>query len=155
MFALPIYFLYADELGDADWREHTGKSNSRLVNSATWGLVVGRALVGEGRAGPLRRLIARAGEPFVRQAVGAAMRMMGAIFVMGRTIDEALKRMKKPEHQGFTASFDMLGEAARTQADAARSFAHSTKATAAVSRVAGAGPSHVAWRRGGEQCVPS
>src|SRR3546814_17818258 len=86
-----------------------------------------RSLVGEGRAGPLRRLIARAGEPFVRQAVGAAMRMMGEIFVMGRTIDEALKRMKKPEHQGFTASFDMLGEAARTQADAARYFAAYTK----------------------------
>ncbi|RIA37649.1 L-proline dehydrogenase /delta-1-pyrroline-5-carboxylate dehydrogenase [Hephaestia caeni] len=134
-------FLIADKLGDADWRAHTGKSNSRLVNSATWGLVVGRALVGEGQAGPLRRLIARAGEPFVRQAVGAAMRMMGEIFVMGRTIDEALKRMKKPEHQGFTASFDMLGEAARTQADAARYFAAYTKAIDAVGRVAGAGHS--------------
>src|SRR3546814_11177862 len=85
--------------------------------------------------------MARAVEPFGRQAVGAAMRMMGEIFVMGRTIDEALKRMKKPEHQGFTASFDMLGEAARTQADAARYFAAYTKALAAVGRVAGAGPS--------------
>ncbi|PMY00644.1 hypothetical protein C1Y22_37460, partial [Pseudomonas sp. MPR-R2A5] len=37
--------LIADKLGDADWRAHTGKSNSTLVNSATWGLVVGRALV--------------------------------------------------------------------------------------------------------------
>src|SRR3546814_7841255 len=69
------------------------------------------------------------------------MRMMGEIFVMGRTIDEALKRMKKPEHQGFTASFDMLGEAARTQADAARYFAAYTKAIDAVGRVAGAGHS--------------
>ncbi|PNB45905.1 hypothetical protein C1X73_35400, partial [Pseudomonas sp. FW305-130] len=87
------------------------------------GLVVGRALVGEGQAqSSLRRLIARAGEPFVRQAVGAAMRMMGEIFVMGRTIDEAMKRMKKPEHKGFTASFDMLGEAARTHDDAQRYF---------------------------------
>ncbi len=115
--------LIADKLGDADWRAHTGKSNSSLVNSATWGLVIGRALVGEGEAqGALRRLIARAGEPFVRQAVGAAMRMMGEIFVMGRTIDEAMRRMKKPDHKGFTASFDMLGEAARTQADATRYF---------------------------------
>ena len=114
--------LIADKLGDADWRAHTGKSNSALVNSATWGLVVGRALVGEGAAGALKRLIARAGEPFVRQAVGAAMRMMGEVFVMGRTIDEAAKRMKKPENRGFTASFDMLGEAARTKADAERYF---------------------------------
>ncbi len=115
--------LIADKLGDADWRAHTGKSNSTLVNSATWGLVVGRALVGEGeQPSALRRLISRAGEPFVRQAVGAAMRMMGEIFVMGRTIDEAARRMKKPEHKGFTASFDMLGEAARTKADADRYF---------------------------------
>ena len=40
--------LIADKLGDADWRAHAGKSNSALVNSATWGLVIGRALVGEG-----------------------------------------------------------------------------------------------------------
>ncbi|WP_277981892.1 L-glutamate gamma-semialdehyde dehydrogenase [Sphingomonas phyllosphaerae] len=114
--------LIADKLGDADWRAHAGQSNSRLVNTATWGLVVGRALVGEGETGPLKRLLSRAGEPFVRQAVGAAMRMMGEIFVMGRTIDEAMKRMRRPEHRGFTASFDMLGEAARTSTDAERYF---------------------------------
>jgi RHH-type proline utilization regulon transcriptional repressor/proline dehydrogenase/delta 1-pyrroline-5-carboxylate dehydrogenase len=115
--------LIADKLGDADWRAHAGQSNSKLVNTATWGLVVGRVLVGEGEHGPLRRLISRAGEPFVRQAVGAAMKMMGEIFVMGRTIDEAMRRMRKPENRGFTASFDMLGEAARTFADAGRYFA--------------------------------
>ena len=114
--------LIADKLGDADWRAHAGRSNSKLVNSATWGLVVGRVLVGEGPSGPLRRLISRAGEPFVRQAVGAAMKMMGEIFVMGRTIDEAMRRMRKPENKGFTASFDMLGEAARTFDDAERYF---------------------------------
>ena len=114
--------LIADKLGDADWRAHAGKSNSKLVNSATWGLVVGRVLVGEGEAGPLRRLISRAGEPFVRQAVGAAMKMMGEIFVMGRTIDEAMRRMRRPENKGFTASFDMLGEAARTFADGQRYY---------------------------------
>ncbi|WP_232473771.1 bifunctional proline dehydrogenase/L-glutamate gamma-semialdehyde dehydrogenase PutA [Sphingomonas sp. MA1305] len=114
--------LIADKLGEADWRAHTGKSSSKLVNSATWGLVVGRALVGEGEAGPLKRLISRAGEPFVRQAVGAAMKMMGEIFVMGRTIDEAMRRMKRGENKGFTASFDMLGEAARTFDDADRYF---------------------------------
>ena len=58
----------------------------------------------------------------MRQAVGAAMRMMGEIFVMGRTIDEAMARMRKRENTGFTASFDMLGEAARTIEDAARYF---------------------------------
>jgi len=133
--------LIADKLGDADWRAHTGESNSSLVNIATWGLVVGRALVGEGEGGPLRRLISRAGEPFVRQAVGAAMRMMGEIFVMGRTIAEAMGRMKKPENRGFTASFDMLGEAARTVEDAARYFNAYTDAIDAVGRDPAAGHS--------------
>ncbi len=134
--------LIADKLGDADWRAHTGTSNSTLVNSATWGLVVGRALVGEGeQPSALRRLISRAGEPFVRQAVGAAMRMMGEIFVMGRTIDEAARRMKKPEHKGFTASFDMLGEAARTRADAERYFRAYTQAIDAIGADPAAGHS--------------
>jgi RHH-type proline utilization regulon transcriptional repressor/proline dehydrogenase/delta 1-pyrroline-5-carboxylate dehydrogenase len=115
--------LIADKLGNADWKAHAGKSHSTLVNSATWGLVIGRALVSDTeQASALKRLIARAGEPFVRQAVGAAMRMMGEIFVMGRTIEEAIARMKKRENRGFTASFDMLGEAARTFPDAERYY---------------------------------
>jgi RHH-type proline utilization regulon transcriptional repressor/proline dehydrogenase/delta 1-pyrroline-5-carboxylate dehydrogenase len=132
--------LIADKLGDADWKTHAGKSNSMLVNSATWGLMLGRAVVGE-QGGVLRRLIARAGEPFVRQAVGAAMKMMGEVFVMGRTIDEAMKRMRKPEHKGFTASFDMLGEAARTKADAERYFEAYFEAIRAVGRDPKAGHS--------------
>ncbi len=116
--------LIADKLGNADWRAHAGKSHSTLVNSATWGLVIGRALVSDTeQASALKRLMARAGEPFVRQAVGAAMRMMGEIFVMGRTIEEAVSRMRKRENRGFTASFDMLGEAARTFPDASRYYA--------------------------------
>jgi RHH-type proline utilization regulon transcriptional repressor/proline dehydrogenase/delta 1-pyrroline-5-carboxylate dehydrogenase len=133
--------LIADKLGDADWRAHAGQSNSKLVNSATWGLVVGRVLVGEGPSGPLRRLISRAGEPFVRQAVGAAMKRMGEIFVMGRTIDEAMRRMRKPENKGFTASFDMLGEAARTFADGQRYFDAYVGAIDAVGRDPAAGHS--------------
>jgi RHH-type transcriptional regulator, proline utilization regulon repressor / proline dehydrogenase / delta 1-pyrroline-5-carboxylate dehydrogenase len=132
--------LIADKIGEADWRAHTGKSSSLLVNSATWGLVVGRALVGEG-GGALKRLIGRAGEPFVRQAVGAAMKMMGEIFVMGRTIDEAMRRMRRSEHRGFTASFDMLGEAARTFEDADRYFAAYTGAVDAVGSDPAAGHS--------------
>jgi RHH-type proline utilization regulon transcriptional repressor/proline dehydrogenase/delta 1-pyrroline-5-carboxylate dehydrogenase len=134
--------LIADKLGNADWKAHAGKSHSTLVNSATWGLVIGRALVSETeQASALKRLIARAGEPFVRQAVGAAMRMMGEIFVMGRTIAEALTRMKKPENRGFTASFDMLGEAARTFPDAERYFRSYEEAIRAVGRASDQGHS--------------
>ncbi|MDX3909132.1 MAG: bifunctional proline dehydrogenase/L-glutamate gamma-semialdehyde dehydrogenase PutA [Sphingobium sp.] len=115
--------LIADKIGEGDWRAHSGKSHSGLVNGATWGLVLGRVMVREDdRAGVLRKLIGRAGEPFVRTAVGAAMRLMGEVFVMGRTIEEAIRRMDKKQHRGFTASFDMLGEGARTYDDAARYF---------------------------------
>ncbi|HMS19271.1 L-glutamate gamma-semialdehyde dehydrogenase [uncultured Sphingorhabdus sp.] len=124
--------LIADKLGDANWRAHSGKSASLLVNSATWGLVLGKAMVGDDGRGVLRKLVSRAGEPFVRQAVGAAMRLMGQVFVMGRTIDEAIMRMDTPENNGFTASFDMLGEAARTRADAERYFEAYQGAIAAV-----------------------
>ncbi len=157
--------LIADKLGNADWRSHKGKSNSTLVNSATWGLVIGRALVSESeQASALKRLLARAGEPFVRQAVGAAMRLMGEIFVMGRTIDEAIKRMEKKENAGFTASFDMLGEAARTFPDAERYFQSYADAIRAVGRVAERGHSisvklsalHPRYEVGQyDRCVPS
>ena len=115
--------LIRDKIGGADWGAHKGQSDSLLVNSATWGLMLTRAVVGEGgRASVLKRLINRTGEPFVRTAVGAAMRMMGQVFVMGRTIDEAMARAALPENKGFTASFDMLGEAARTYEDGQRYF---------------------------------
>jgi RHH-type transcriptional regulator, proline utilization regulon repressor / proline dehydrogenase / delta 1-pyrroline-5-carboxylate dehydrogenase len=134
--------LIADKLGNANWKAHAGKSHSTLVNSATWGLVIGRALVSETeQASALKRLMARVGEPFVRQAVGAAMRLMGEIFVMGRTISEAIGRMEKRENAGFTASFDMLGEAARTFPDAERYFASYEKAIRAVGKVAKRGHS--------------
>jgi RHH-type proline utilization regulon transcriptional repressor/proline dehydrogenase/delta 1-pyrroline-5-carboxylate dehydrogenase len=134
--------LIADKLGEGDWRSHKGRSNSGLVNSATWGLVIGRALVSESEeASALKRLIGRAGEPFVRQAVGAAMRMMGEIFVMGRTIGEAIERMRKRENAGFTASFDMLGEAARTFPNADRYFAAYEDAIRAVGAAAEEGHS--------------
>jgi RHH-type transcriptional regulator, proline utilization regulon repressor / proline dehydrogenase / delta 1-pyrroline-5-carboxylate dehydrogenase len=132
--------LIADKLSDADWRGHQGQSASMLVNSATWGLVLGKAVLGDANSN-LKRLIARAGEPFVRQAVGAAMRLMGQVFVMGRDIDEAMKRMESRDNRGFTASFDMLGEAARTKADAERYFRSYGSAVAAVGKNAARGHS--------------
>ncbi|WP_254602584.1 proline dehydrogenase family protein, partial [Sphingomonas bacterium] len=77
----------------------------------------------------------------MRQAVGAAMKRMGEIFVMGRTIDEAMARMRKSENQGFTASFDMLGEAARTDEDAARYFSSYKQAILQIGKHAGEGHS--------------
>ncbi len=112
--------LIRDRIGSADW-DAAEPAGSLLLASANWGLVIARSLVEEeGPASPLRRLIARAGEPFVRTAVAAAMKLMARVFVMGRTIEEALARAREPQYRGFAVSFDMLGEAARTEADAAR-----------------------------------
>lgn len=127
--------LIRDKLGGANWGSHVGRSDSWLVNSATLGLVLTRALVRETDEGPvLQKLLARAGEPFIRRAVAGAMRIMGETFVMGRTIEEALQRAARPENRGFTASFDMLGEAARTRADAERYFKSYADAIDAVAR---------------------
>jgi RHH-type proline utilization regulon transcriptional repressor/proline dehydrogenase/delta 1-pyrroline-5-carboxylate dehydrogenase len=118
--------LIKDKLGDADWEKHLGLSESLFVNASTWALMLtGRVIRlenGETRdlAGVLRRLVARSGEPVIRQAVTQAMRILGRQFVMGRTIDEAIERARAMEKRGYRYSYDMLGEAARTMRDAER-----------------------------------
>ncbi len=118
--------LIRDKIADGDWSGHLGGGKSLFVNAATWGLVVTGKLVGsvddKGLGAALARLVARAGEPVIRRAVDLAMRMMGEQFVTGETIAEALKRAKAQEAKGFRYSYDMLGEAATTAADAARYF---------------------------------
>jgi RHH-type proline utilization regulon transcriptional repressor/proline dehydrogenase/delta 1-pyrroline-5-carboxylate dehydrogenase len=69
-------------------------------------------------AATLRRVVARGGEPLIRKGVDMAMRMMGEQFVTGETIEQALDRAREREAQGFRYSYDMLGEAALTAADA-------------------------------------
>src|SRR5215471_10684362 len=117
--------LIKDKLADADWRRHLGSSESLFVNASTWALMLtGRVIrldqQGEDLAGVLRRLVARSGEPVIRQAVTQAMRILGRQFVMGRTIEEALERARAMEKKGYRYSYDMLGEAARTGRDAER-----------------------------------
>jgi RHH-type proline utilization regulon transcriptional repressor/proline dehydrogenase/delta 1-pyrroline-5-carboxylate dehydrogenase len=118
--------LIRDKIGGGDWRAHLGQSPSLFVNAATWGLVVtGRLSATSGEAGlgaALTRLIARAGEPVIRRGVDLAMRMMGEQFVTGQTIEEALGRSRGMEAKGFRYSYDMLGEAATTSADAGRYY---------------------------------
>jgi len=129
--------LIRDKLAPADWARHLGHSDSLLVNASTWALMLtGRLMNETTREGDLssalRRLFARSGEPVVRQAVTAAIRVLARQFVMGRTIDEALERAKAPERQGYRHSYDMLGEAARTAADARRYLASYHSAIAAI-----------------------
>ena len=116
--------LIRDKIATGDWRAHVGQSPSLFVNAATWGLVVTGRLTtttSESSLGAaLTRLIGRGGEPLIRRGTDLAMRMMGEQFVTGQTIAEALTRSRKLEARGFRYSYDMLGEAATTAADAAR-----------------------------------
>ncbi|WP_323013738.1 bifunctional proline dehydrogenase/L-glutamate gamma-semialdehyde dehydrogenase PutA [Devosia sp.] len=117
--------LIHDKVGGADWAGHFGASPSPLVNFSSWALNLTAEVLGDPEIGPktaLRRAIARLGEPVIRTAVGQAMRLMGSQFVFGRTIEEAVDHARKTEALGYRYSYDMLGEAARTGADAARYF---------------------------------
>lgn len=115
--------LIRDKLGGRDWAAHRGASASFLVNRATFGLVMASALVTDGeRASAIHRVFGRAGESAIRQGVGVAMKIMGEQFVLGRDIAEALRLARSGNKLLFRHSFDMLGEAARTGADAARYF---------------------------------
>jgi RHH-type proline utilization regulon transcriptional repressor/proline dehydrogenase/delta 1-pyrroline-5-carboxylate dehydrogenase len=139
--------LIRDKIGGADWEKHVGSSDSLFVNASTWALMLtGRVIRFDREAGRdlgalLRRLIGRSGEPVIRQAMVQAMRILGRQFVMGRTIEEALERARAPEKKGYRHSYDMLGEAARTMADADRYFHAYEAAIAAIGwAAAGRGP---------------
>jgi RHH-type proline utilization regulon transcriptional repressor/proline dehydrogenase/delta 1-pyrroline-5-carboxylate dehydrogenase len=139
--------LIRDKIGGADWESHLGESDSLFVNASTWALMLTGRVMGmredEDRdwTNVLRRIVRRSGEPVIRQAVTQAMRILGRQFVMGRTIEEALDRAEPMEKKGYRYSYDMLGEAARTQADADRYLASYRAAIAAIGKAAkGRGP---------------
>ena len=138
--------LIAEKIGSADWAAHLGQSDSLFVNASTWGLMLTGKLVDvddEARSdlpGFLKRIAGRLGEPVIRQAVATAVKIMGEQFVVGRTIQAALKRSNK---EGWLCSFDMLGEGARTMADADRYETIYAEAIEAVGRTSkGQGPEH-------------
>jgi RHH-type proline utilization regulon transcriptional repressor/proline dehydrogenase/delta 1-pyrroline-5-carboxylate dehydrogenase len=134
--------LIRDKIAAGDWEAHLGHSPSLFVNAATWGLMLTGKLAAthseRGLSSALGRLIARGGEPLVRSAVNLAMRLMGEQFVAGQTIDEALARSRSREARGFRYSYDMLGEAAVTEAEARRYFEDYRRAIDAIG-VAGEG----------------
>ncbi|UTY57168.1 trifunctional transcriptional regulator/proline dehydrogenase/L-glutamate gamma-semialdehyde dehydrogenase [Massilia sp. erpn] len=130
--------LIADKISKGDWRKHLGESPSLFVNAATWGLLVTGKLVSssseQGLGSALTRLIAKGGEPLIRKGVDLAMRMLGNQFVTGQTIDEAIKNGRENEARGYRYSYDMLGEAALTEADAANYYAAYETAIHAIGR---------------------
>ena len=118
--------LIRDKIGPGDWRTHLGRSPSLFVNAAAWGLLVTGRLIDSHSDSALERALAsllrKGGEPLIRKGVDLAMRLLGKQFVLGRTIDEALGNARARMESGYTFSFDMLGEAALTTADAQRYY---------------------------------
>ncbi len=112
--------LIRDKLGDANWREHLGQSESFWVNASSWALLATGTVLksSDGLLGKLKQAVARMGEPVIREAIKAAMRFIGSQFVLGETVEEALENSKRFLAKGYTFSYDVLGEGARTNRQA-------------------------------------
>ena len=131
--------LIEDKIAPSDWGKHLGAAHSPLVNASTWALFLTGKVLDTDRsvAGVLRNAIKRMGEPVIRKAVRSAMKEMGRQFVLGETIQSAMSRASVREARGESYSYDMLGEAARTDANARRYMAAYTNAIAAMAAAKG------------------
>jgi len=128
--------LIRDKLSGGDWVSHIGQSDSMFVNASSWGLLLTGKLVDyrkkdrniarksdqKNQYGIMKKMVGRMGEPVIRKAVRQSMELMGSQFVMGVDIQKALRRAAPMEKKGYTYSYDMLGEGARTMLDAERYF---------------------------------
>ena len=121
--------LIRDKLLTANWEQHLGSSASWFVNASTWGLMLTGRLItldfpaySDTSAKSVSSMLSRLSEPVIRAALKEAMRILGNQFVMGATIDEALKRSRSKQNKIFQFSYDMLGEAAISQHDADRYY---------------------------------
>lgn len=143
--------LIRDKLISGDWASHLGNSDSLFVNASAWGLLLTGKVVSyadedrerkqQKQIGLLKKTVNRLGEPVIRAAVRYAMQIMGSQFVMGKTISAAIERAQKQEAKGYCYSYDMLGEGARTMADADRYFQSYKAAIEAIGKAAaGRGP---------------
>ncbi|MCK1722482.1 bifunctional proline dehydrogenase/L-glutamate gamma-semialdehyde dehydrogenase PutA [Bradyrhizobium sp. 141] len=131
-----------DKLGEGDFIHHETKSTAFLVNASAWALGLSARVIqpGETPDGTIGRLVKRLGAPAVRTATRQAMRLMGNHFVLGETIEQALERGRPRSGQKPRYSFDMLGEAARTAADAKRYFDAYASAIETIGKAAGNHP---------------
>ncbi len=142
--ALTADRLIADKIRAGDWASHLLDNGSLFVNASTWGLMLtGRIVQPDTQtqrdpAGFVRNLVARVGEPVVRTAMRQAMKILGHQFVMGRTIAEALTRAEEGGGGRYRYSFDMLGEAALSEADAKRYLQAYADAISSLGEAAGA-----------------
>ena len=119
--------LIKDKLTSADWDNTSEEAHDLFLSLSSWALMLSgkivddkKGVMGESSKNILGKMVKRMGEPVIRQAMLQAMKILGQQFVMGQTIEEALKRGTDMESKGFRYSFDMLGEGARNWHDAKR-----------------------------------
>ena len=129
--------LIEDKLSSGDWTRHEVKSNALLVSASAWALGISARIIqpGETPENIIETLGKRLGLPAVRTATRQAMRLLGSHFVLGQSIEEALGRAATQRE--FRYSYDMLGEGARTEADAQRYFVSYARAIDAIALTAG------------------
>ncbi len=138
--------LIADKIGDGQWARHLGQSGSFFVNASTFGLLMtGRVVklgdaAGRSPVDAVKRMVARTGEGVIRTALRRAVKLLGEQFVIGADIGTAIRRAKALEADGYRISYDMLGEAARSDADAKRYFDRYLSAIEAIGKAAGPAP---------------
>jgi RHH-type proline utilization regulon transcriptional repressor/proline dehydrogenase/delta 1-pyrroline-5-carboxylate dehydrogenase len=132
--------LIEDKLAAGDWSAYEPRSTAFLVSASAWTLGITARIIqpGETPENILESLVKRLGLPAVRTATRQAMRLLGSHFILGQTIEEALARARA--HGESRYSFDMLGEGARTMADAERYFDSYAEAIDAIGRTAGTKP---------------
>ncbi|MEM9108391.1 MAG: proline dehydrogenase family protein, partial [Pseudomonadota bacterium] len=131
--------LIEDKLKEGNWSEQDGHGDTWFVAASAWALGVTARVIkpGETPESMMHGLVKRLGLPTVRTATKQAMRFLGHHFVLGETIQAALDRAAKNEARGFRHSFDMLGEGARTAADAKRYWQSYADAIEAIGKAAG------------------
>lgn len=122
------HLLIRDKLTDRNWMSHKGKSPAFIVNRATDGLNFSSKWVKATGVGAASNLLAKLGDKVLYQAIKVAMQVMSRHFVLGETIDDAVSESKSYAKSGYNFSYDMLGEAAYTWADAQRYKEAYTKA---------------------------
>ncbi len=117
--------LIIDKLAERGWQHHVNKSTSFWVNAASWGLALtGKMLKPKHRhpSEAITGLINKLTLKITREAVQRAIRILGLQFVYAESIEEAIQHKTPYTQSNVCCSYDMLGEAALTEALAKQYF---------------------------------
>ena len=114
--------LIRDKLIDSDWAGHAGQAPDFLVNQATNGLRLSAGWIKLTGGIAASNIAAKLGDQVLGLVMNRVMGVMAEHFVLGKSIEDAVKNAREGEQNGQTYSYDMLGEAALTAEDAETYF---------------------------------